>query len=117
MTARPTIDPEVFATAGYAENPYPTLKLLRDHHPVYQLRSGIWMITRYADVVNGFKYTANFSASPNGITIGAVFGPTLMEYDGEEHTQLRNLVAGEFVGLKFNRLLPLIARNAMSLIE
>lgn len=117
MATQSVIDPDVFASPAYAANPYPTLKLLRDHHPVYQLRSGVWMITRYDDVVNGFKDIERFSASPNGITIGAVFGPTLMEYDGQEHTKLRNLVAGEFVGLKFNALLPLISRNAMALIE
>ena len=117
MATQSEIDPDVFASPAFAANPYPTLKLLRDHHPVYQLRSGVWMITRYDDVVNGFKDIERFSASPNGITIGAVFGPTLMEYDGQEHTKLRNLVAGEFVGLKFNALLPLISRNAMALIE
>ena len=117
MATQSVIDPDVFASPAFAANPYPTLKLLRDHHPVYQLRSGVWMITRYDDVVNGFKDIERFSASPNGITIGAVFGPTLMEYDGLEHTKLRNLVAGEFVGLKFNALLPLISRNAMALIE
>jgi pulcherriminic acid synthase len=117
MADRPTIDPHVFFGPEYAANPYPTLKVLRDHYPAYRLPNGIWMLTRYDDVVAGFKDTVNFSASPNGVTIGAVFGPTLMEYDGDEHTKLRNLVAGEFVGLKFNGLLPVISRNAMALIE
>jgi pulcherriminic acid synthase len=118
MTARPTIDPGVFNSAGYAANPYPTLKILRDHYPAYPLPgSGVWMITRYDDVVNGFRDNESFSASPNGITIGAVFGPTLMEYDGQQHTKLRNLVAGEFVGLKLDALLPVIERNARALIE
>ena len=32
MTAtRPTIDADVFTSSEYAANPYPTLKLLRDH--------------------------------------------------------------------------------------
>lgn len=117
MPTRPTIDPVAFSSAAYFDNPYPLLKQLRDHYPAYQLPSGVWMITRYDDVVNGFKDTVNLSASPNGITIGAVFGPTLMEYDGDDHTKLRNLVAGEFVGIKMNGLLPVVARNAMALIE
>jgi len=112
------VDPKVFTSQAYADDPYPTLKLLRDHCPVYHdpLRD-VWMLTRYEDVVRGFKDTENLSASPNGITIGAVFGPTLMEYDGEEHNKLRNIVAPEFVGLKLKALLPLISRNAMALIE
>ena len=92
MSARPEIDPNVFFSPAYAADPYPTLKLLRDHYPAYRLPHGVWMITRYDDVVRGFKDTENFSASPNGLSIGAVFGPTLMEYDGDEHTKLRNLV-------------------------
>ncbi|MCP5180948.1 MAG: cytochrome P450 [Pseudomonadales bacterium] len=119
MTAtRPTIDADVFTSSEYAANPYPTLKLLRDHYPVYQNpRSGMWMITRYDDVVACFRDSDRFSASPNGLTIGAVFGPTLMEYDGDEHTKLRNIVAPEFVGLKLKALMPVIVRNTMALIE
>ena len=83
MAAKPEIDPQVFATKAYADNPYPTLKLLRDHYPAYcNPLNGSWMVTRYEDVVATFKDTENFSASPNGESIGAVFGPTLMEYDG-----------------------------------
>lgn len=116
--SKPVIDPAIFRSAEYAANPYPTLKLLRDHYPVYHNPvMGQWMITRYEDVVNAFRDNVNFSASPNGDHIGAVFGPTLMEYDGEEHAKLRNIVAPEFVGLKLKALLPTITRNAMALIE
>ena len=118
MAEIPSIDPNIFFTQEYADNPYPTLKILRDHYPVYRNPlSDTWMVTRYEDVVNTFKDTDNFSASPNGESIGAVFGPTLMEYDGQEHTKLRNIVAPEFVGMKLNALLPVIQRNTMALIE
>lgn len=116
--SKPSIDPGVFMSAEYAANPYPTLKLLRDHYPVYyNPLFKQWMLTRYDDVVSTFRDNANFSASPNGDHIGAVFGPTLMEYDGEEHAKLRNIVAPEFVGLKLKALLPTIQRNTMVLIE
>jgi cytochrome P450 len=115
---RPEIDLSVFMSPEYAADPYPTLKLLRDHYPVFNFpETDNWIITRYDDVVNTFKDTENFSASPNGESIGAVFGPTLMEYDGDEHTKLRNIVAPEFVGMKLNALLPTIQRNTMALIE
>ncbi len=116
MTA-PTLDPATLSSAAYAKDPYPTLKFLRDNHPVYETREGSWLITRYDDVVNAFKDTVNYSASPNGLSIGAVFGPTLMEYDGEDHTKLRNIVAPEFVGKRLEVLLPIVERNAMALIE
>lgn len=112
------IDPDVFTSAEYARNPYPVLKQLRDHFPVYRNpQNDIWMITRYEDVVNAFRDSDSFSASPNGLSIGAVFGPTLMEYDGDQHTKLRNIVAPEFVGLKLKALLPVVQRNTMALIE
>ena len=115
---RPEIDPQIFLSKDYADNPYPTLKTLRDHYPVYFNEvTNMWMVTRYDDVVACFKDTENFSASPNGEHIGAVFGPTLMEYDGEHHTKLRNIVAPEFVGRKLKALLPVISRNTMALIE
>jgi pulcherriminic acid synthase len=115
---KPTIDPEFFFGPEYRADPYPMLKILRDHYPAYRNPlSGHWLITRYDDVVNIFRDNVNFSASPNGEHIGAVFGPTLMEYDGERHTKLRNIVAPQFVGLKLNALLPIVQRNAMALIR
>jgi cytochrome P450 len=116
--SRPAIDPAIFFSPAYADDPYPTLKLLRDHYPVYcNPLTSQWMLTRYEDVVNAFRDNATFSASPNGDHIGAVFGPTLMEYDGEDHAKLRNIVAPQFVGLKLKALLPIISRNTMALIE
>ncbi|MEN3953220.1 cytochrome P450 [Iodidimonas sp. SYSU 1G8] len=117
-TTKPVVDPAIFTSPAYAANPYPTLKILRDHYPAYRNpRTGHWMVTRYEDVTNLFRDNINFSASPNGEHIGAVFGPTLMEYDGEDHTKLRNIVAPQFVGLKLKTLLPTIQRNAMELIR
>jgi cytochrome P450 len=117
-TTKPTIDPAIFMTAEYADNPYPTLKILRDHYPVYHNPlNDSWMVTRYDDVVNVFRDTENFSASPNGEGIGAVFGPTLMEYDGEDHRKLRNIVAPEFAGLKLKALLPIVQQNTMTLVK
>ena len=117
-TTRPDIDPAFFFTPDYMDNPYPTLKILRDHYPVYyNPLADQWTISRYEDVVNCFRDTENFSASPNGDHIGQVFGPTLMEYDGEQHRKLRNIVAPQFAGRKLQALLPTVSRNTMALIE
>lgn len=116
--SKPTIDPAIFRSPEYAANPYPTLKILRDHYPAYRNpETGQWIVSRYEDVVNTFRDNVNFSASPNGEHIGAVFGPTLMEYDGQDHIKLRNIVAPQFVGMKLTALLPIIQRNAMALIK
>ena len=115
---KPEIDPEIFFSEEHADDPYPTLKLLRDHYPVYRNPlTDTWMISRYDDVCAAFRDLENYSAQPNALGIGAVFGPTLMEYDGEQHNKLRNIVAPEFVGKKLEALLPIIERNSMALIE
>jgi len=115
---RPVIDPTVFTSGAYAADPYPVLKQLRDHYPAWRNPiTGVWMITRYDDVVAAFADNQRYSASPNGESIGGVFGPTLMEYDGDDHTKLRNIVAPQFVGLKLKTLLPVVTRNAMALVQ
>ncbi|MFN0094977.1 MAG: cytochrome P450 [Dehalococcoidia bacterium] len=118
MATDTATDPTPALTRAYLDNPYPTLKHLRDNHPVYKNpQTGGWLITRYDDVVKTFKDIENFSASPNADGIGAVFGSTLMEYDGDKHNRLRNIVAPEFVGRKLEVLLPIIERNTQALIE
>ena len=118
MPADTIFDSNTFFTREYADNPYPTLKLLRDNQPVYYNDvTKQWMVTRYEDVRKIFSDTENFSASPNGDHIGEVFGPTLMEYDGEDHRALRGVVAPEFVGLKLRSLLPIVQKNAMALVQ
>ena len=60
--SKPTIDPAIFRSPEYAANPYPTLKILRDHYPAYRNpETGQWMVTRYEDVVNIFRDNVNLS--------------------------------------------------------
>ena len=40
------------ASPEFVDDPYPTYKVLRDHHPAYHLQEhGLWLITRQADVL------------------------------------------------------------------
>ena len=57
MTSKPqNFDPAVFMTPEYWLDPYPALKVLRDHYPLYHdEKHGQWYITRYDDVVNAFR--------------------------------------------------------------
>src|SRR5210317_2424439 len=60
LMGKPEIDPAFFFTQEYADNPYPTLKILRDHYPVYyNPLSDQWMISRYEDVVACFRDNDN----------------------------------------------------------
>ena len=58
MIATTNIESSLFYTREYTANPYPTLKLLRDQQPFLQRSDA----------------ALNFSASPHGEYIGAVFG-------------------------------------------
>jgi pulcherriminic acid synthase len=104
-------------TREYWRNPYPVLKVLRDHYPIYHdpIRN-VWYITRYDDVVEAFKDNEHFSNRIFKTFMGVVFGPTIMELDGEEHSRRRNIVAPEFAGKKLEAMLPIIERNTAALI-
>ena len=41
---------EIFSDE-FRENPYPTLKFMRENVPLYKIPSGIWVATRYEDVL------------------------------------------------------------------
>jgi cytochrome P450 len=41
---------------GYFSDPYPHYAQLRDENPVHQTRFGFWLVTRYADVVTGYRH-------------------------------------------------------------
>ena len=73
--------------------------MLRDHFPLYDdERHGLWYITRYDDVVNAFRDNVHYLSKNLERSMALVFGTTMMQFDGEEHTKRRNIVAPEFSG-------------------
>ena len=114
-----TIDLELLVSQEFAENPYPTLKYLRDHHPVYNLPgTDVWLLTRYDDVVNAFRDAERFSSENRGEDIGIILGgKTIIELNGTEHIRKRNLVAAVFVGKSLKSMLPVIQRHIMTAVE
>ncbi len=115
----PKFDPSIFMTPEYWLDPYPALKILRDHYPLYHdAEHGQWYLTRYDDVVNAFRdNNVHYSNRLYADFMGIVFGTTMMQFDGTEHTQRRNVVAPEFVGKKLETLLPIIEKNTQELID
>ena len=113
-----SFDPAVFDTPDYWRDPYPHLKMLRDHFPIYHDEMhGLWYITRYDDVVNAFRDNVHYSSKNLERSMALVFGTTMMQFDGEEHTKRRNIVAPEFSGRRLEPILPIIERNTQELIE
>lgn len=79
------------------EDPYPTYRRLRDEAPVYHnVELGFWALSRYDDVLNGFKDTARLSSS-RGVALEASVQSahevmSFLAMDPPRHDQIRGLV-------------------------
>ncbi|GAB7518498.1 MULTISPECIES: cytochrome P450 [Rhodococcus] len=99
------IDPVVFNPYDYHfhDDPYPTYKRLREESPLYHNPDvGFWALSRYADVVDGFKDNKRLS-SANGVSLDpAAYGPhahyvmSFLAMDDPRHMRLRQLVSRGF---------------------
>lgn len=111
------VSPDDFDTEAFRLNPFPIYRILRESHPVYyNPQNDTWLITRYDDVVSGFKDHQRLSNRLGQQSDGVVFGPSITAMDGEEHSKKRNLVAQEFVGKRLEPFLPIIEANTVDLI-
>ena len=107
------LDPRVFDSESFQQDPFPTYAKLRDEHPVYHDRfHNRWILSRYHDIDAAFQDNESFDRAmyrPDGpYEFGSshVFGPNILEYGNSvEHRRLRNIVAGQFVGQKLNDFL------------
>lgn len=114
-----TLDPAIFRTPEFAKNPYPTLKLLRDHHPAYNFPgTNEWIVTRYEDVAAAFHDSEAYSSSAQADRVSRICGGrTMIEMDGREHKTYRNLASPVFMGKGLTGLLATVRRNTETLIE
>jgi cytochrome P450 len=123
----PSIRPQVGydpAAATFQQNPFPSLRHLREHDPVHLTRQG-WVLTRYIDCA---EVLASREFGMRGIAdllrrqIGP--GPALdvvahrfHSYDPPEHTRLRSLVARAFSARRVRELRGLIEGLAERLLD
>ena len=119
------IDPREFDGEAFQRDPFPLYKRLRDHHPVFHDRfHNRWILSRYGDIDAAFQNNDAFDRAqyrPDGpYEFGSshVFGPNLLEYGNSgEHRRLRNMVAGQFVGMKLESFTPMIHQIAEELVH
>lgn len=73
-------------------DPWTTYRILRDELPVYYHEgTDSWLISRHADLLSVSK-SAEVSNENYIANIGGVHGPTILQFDGQQHTKHRRLL-------------------------
>jgi cytochrome P450 len=87
---------------SFVENPYPTLKALREEAPVYQIveADGVWLLTRYHDIAEILHDRARFSVDHRNLKRGPKLEdvpyeriPVILFRDPPDHTRWRRLLS------------------------
>jgi len=114
----PYSDEAISPLAEFIHDPFPFWAHLREHDPVWlHPQTGIYHVTRYRDVVDVFADSERWSNQMYAKTLGVVFGPTMLQYDGRDHVVRRTIIAPELVGKRLDGYKVLIERNAEQLID
>lgn len=92
--------------ALYQGDPHPTFAWLRQHEPVcWDARHGVWLVTRYADVVYVSKNNEIF-CSGQGVRPNSNRKAGLITMDEPRHGEMRRLVNRGFTPRMVSRLEP-----------
>src|SRR5919199_6153577 len=74
-------------------DPYPIYKQLRDEEPVSYVDSvGLWLVTRWDDVVYVDKTPDLFTGETKPSTLERTFGRNLLASEGEYHDRIRSII-------------------------
>ena len=98
MTITPPADLHIGLTDGtfYGGDPFPAFAWMRSEAPAYfDETSGIWGITRYADIKEISKDPETFS-NAGGIRPDSDALPMMIDFDAPEHVRRRRLVSEGF---------------------
>jgi hypothetical protein len=106
------------------EDPYPTYAWMRDDDPVHHNPDlGFWALSRYDDVVAGFRDAARLS-SADGVSIDpAATGPhahrmmSFLAMDDPHHGRMRNLVSRAFTPRRVLDLEPRIRELTLDYVR
>lgn len=105
--------------AGFANDPYPIYRQLRDEAPVYHCEPlKFWAISRYADVQEAHRDFKTFS-SAGGVTIEGLeaMAPVLIVKDPPEHIWHKALITKVFTPARMGALESYIRSLVISLLE
>src|ERR671929_691383 len=78
-------------------DPYPIYKRLRDEEPVSYVESvGLWLVTRWDDVVYVDKTPDLFTGETEPSTLNRTFGKNLLGSEGPYHERIRSIIEPAF---------------------
>jgi cytochrome P450 len=118
----------------FVKDPYPLLRELRTHEPVYWSEAiGAWLLTRYDDVLVTMKDTARFS-NENRLGQAVAYLPPgkranfkpfsdhyktkgLLHSDPPDHARLRTLVTKEFTRNTVEQIRPRIQQAVDKILD
>ncbi|GAA3238045.1 cytochrome P450 [Pseudonocardia petroleophila] len=106
-----------FLSEEVAEDPYSFYARLRTESPVhYDADLGCYLLSRHADVGAAYK-DPRFSTRNYEVHLEPVFGRSLLQMDGIEHSRKRALVTPYFRGKGLAAWEPVIARNIAAILD
>lgn len=97
------------ADPAFVEDPYPFYRRLRDEAPAYHHEeSGLWFITRYADVERATTDYHSFSSSRGNVVVDSPtrVGKTLGSMDPPRHDELRSIIQRSLAPARMEAALP-----------
>jgi cytochrome P450 len=111
-------DPSRLHDEEHDRDPVPVWRELRHDHPVlHDPIDRVFVLSRFEDVRRAFTDTDNFSSRLYRKTMGRVFGPMLLQWDGFEHVQRRKIVAPLLVGSRLEAYGASIEAVAHEIVE
>lgn len=110
------------ASPACIHDPYPFMRWLREHDPVHRGASGLYLLSRHADIYWALKATGDAFRGPAPGELARYFpraatslsmqllASTLAMKEPPTHTRLRRLISRDFTMRQIDALRPSIAR-------
>ena len=111
------IPPDIFSP-GFALDPYPLYRIMRDEFPLY-FHSGAnaYILSRYDDIREALT-NPEFTTGSYAAQIEPLLGVTVVQLDGRDHARQRRLLAAPFRADRFQTAFtPAIGELADQLID
>jgi pulcherriminic acid synthase len=106
-----------FLSGEVAADPYRYYRRLRAEAPVhYDEGFGGYLLSKHADIGAAYRNPV-FSTRNYEQSLEPVFGRSMLQMDGSEHSRKRALVTPYFRGKGLERWAPVIARNVATILD